>query len=79
MAKKATKSRKSQPATKSHQIVTLLSCSTGASVPELMKATDWQAHSVRGFMAGTLKKKGMGVASTREDGKDRRYRIVEKV
>jgi Protein of unknown function (DUF3489) len=79
MAKKAAKSRKSTPSTKSQQIVTLLSRPTGASLPELMKATEWQAHSVRGFMAGTLKKKGVQVASSREEGKDRRYRIVEKV
>ena len=79
MAKKATKSQKSKPSTKSLQIVTLLSRPNGASLPELMKATDWQAHSVRGFMAGTLKKKGVEVASSREEGEDRRYLIVEKV
>ncbi len=52
MAKKAAKSRKTTPTTKSQQIVALLSRPNGASLPELMKATDWQAHSVRGFMAG---------------------------
>ena len=78
MAKKATKSRKTKRTTKSHQIVSLLSRPNGASIAELIKATSWQAHSVRGFMAGTLKKKGMEVTSTREDDKDRRYRILEK-
>lgn len=78
MAKKVIKTRKTVPSTKSQQIVALLSRPNGASLPELMKATDWQAHSVRGFMAGTLKKKDVEVSSSREQGKDRRYRIVEK-
>ncbi len=78
MAKKATKPRKIKTTTKSHQIVSLLSRPNGASIAELVKVTSWQAHSVRGFMAGTLKKKGVEVTSTREDDKDRRYRILEK-
>jgi hypothetical protein len=78
MAKNTAKFRKSRPTTKSHQIVSLLSRPNGASIAELTKATSWQAHSVRGFMAGTLKQKGMKVTSTCEDDKDRRYRILEK-
>lgn len=78
MAKKTAKPRKTKTTTKSHQIVSLLSRSNGASIAELVKATSWQAHSVRGFMAGTLKKKGVEVTSTREEDKDRRYRILEK-
>lgn len=78
MPKKATKPRKIKATTKSYQIVSLLSRPIGASIAELVKATSWQAHSVRGFMAGTLKKKGVVVTSTREDDKDRRYRILEK-
>jgi hypothetical protein len=47
----------------------------GATLKELMKATDWQAHSVRGFLSGTVGKK-MGTAvesSPRADG-ERVYR-----
>lgn len=77
MTKKHTKPRKTKASTKSHEIVNLLSRPNGASIAELVKATSWQAHSVRGFMAGTLKKKGVVVSSTREDKKDRRYRILE--
>jgi len=48
----------------------------GASIEELMKATGWQSHSVRGAMAGSLKKRGHVVTSTRVDGQ-RRYRLEE--
>jgi hypothetical protein len=62
---------------KSAQIVSLLRRENGASIPEIMKATGWQAHSVRGFISGTLKRKqGLAITSTTETGKDRRYLIA---
>ena len=42
--------------TKQERVLTLLSQSEGASIEEMMQATDWQQHSVRGFLAGTVKK-----------------------
>lgn len=76
MAKRAIKSKK-QPTNKTQQILGMLQRPNGASIAELTKATDWQAHSVRGFLAGKVRKKmGLDVTSTREDGKDRRYRIA---
>jgi hypothetical protein len=64
-------------ATKAELIVTLLHRSCGTSIAEIMKATGWQAHSVRGFVAATVKKQmGLSLVSERPDGKDRRYRIV---
>jgi Protein of unknown function (DUF3489) len=76
MAKKVTKPVKQTGINKSAHIINLLKRPNGASVPELMKATTWQAHSVRGFLSGTLKKKqGLVIASTRDNGKNRRYRI----
>ena len=86
MAKKASKTTiKSTSKTaagnatpKSAQIMGLLQRQNGASIPELMKATGWQAHSVRGFISGTLKqKRGLAVTSSVEEGKDRRYVIGE--
>ena len=41
--------------TKRERMPTLLSQAEGASVAEMMQATDWQQHSVRGFLAGTVK------------------------
>ena len=46
----------------------------GASLAELIAATGWQAHSVRGALAGSLKKKGHVILSEKSDGQ-RRYRI----
>ena len=70
-----------QPAqmTKHDRVLTLLSRREGATIPELMKATDWQQHSVRGFLAGTVKKKlGFTLTSKKADGELRRYRIEAK-
>jgi hypothetical protein len=51
----------------------------GVSVKELMKATQWQAHSVRGFLSGTLKKKmGLRVTSTKLPDGGRTYGIISK-
>jgi hypothetical protein len=41
-----------------------------------MAATGWQAHSVRGALAGSLKKKGILVESAKTDGR-RVYRSVQ--
>ncbi len=54
----------------------LLSRRDGATLAELIAATDWQAHSVRGFLSGTIKKKlGLSVTSTQDEDGARRYRI----
>ena len=52
----------------------MLSRPEGASLAELALATGWQAHSVRGALAGNLKRKGCTIRSEKVDG-ERRYRI----
>ena len=69
-------SAKLRASTKSAQIVELLARANGASIRELTKATGWQAHSVRGFMARSLKKRGKSVTSCVENGGERRYRLA---
>jgi hypothetical protein len=62
--------------TKQERMLTLLCQAEGASIEEMMQATDWQQHSVRGFLAGTVKKKlGFSLASSKSDDGVRRYRI----
>jgi len=62
--------------TKQELVLTLLSRKDGASVEDIMKATTWQVHSVRGFFAGTVKRKlGFTLTSSKAKGEVRRYRI----
>ena len=62
--------------TKQERLLTLLSQAEGASIEEMMQATDWQQHSVRGFLAGTVKKKlGFSLTTSKAAGDVRRCRI----
>jgi len=48
----------------------------GATIDELVKLTGWQAHSVRGAISGTLKKKlGLAVTSEKIEGRGRVYSV----
>lgn len=65
--------------TKHDRILTLLSRRDGATIPEMMEASGWQQHSVRGFLAGTVKKKlGFQLSSSKAEGELRHYRIDTK-
>ena len=70
--KKATKAKAEgvRPGSKTAAVLALLRRPKGATLTEIMQATSWQAHSVRGFISGTLgKKMQLTVTSTkREDG-----------
>ncbi len=60
---------------KLEQILVLLGRPEGATLTEMCAATGWQTHSVRGALAGSLKRKGYAVTSDKVDG-IRRYRVV---
>ncbi len=65
--------------TKHAQLISLLSQPDGASIEDMIEATNWQQHSVRGFLAGTVKKKlGLALTSFKSDGETRRYRIAAR-
>jgi hypothetical protein len=82
-AKKATKAAKAakkesgpRKGSKTEKVLELLKRPNGAALAELMKATSWQAHSVRGFLSGTVGKKlGLTLTSTKGEGEDRTYSL----
>jgi hypothetical protein len=58
-------------------VLDLLKRKTGATIAEIGEATEWQAHSVRGFLSGTVHKKlGLPLISHRDEGGRRVYRIA---
>ena len=72
-AKKATGAR---DGSKTAKILDLLKRPGGATAKELMKATGWQPHSVRGFLSGTVgKKMGLTVTSTKGEDGERSYSV----
>lgn len=60
---------------KAAQVVAMLQRKNGATQAEIMEAMGWQAHTVRGFMAGAMKKAGYAVESFKPEGGERTYRI----
>jgi hypothetical protein len=63
---------------KTAQVVAMLQRKNGATMSELMAKMGWQAHTVRGFMAGALKGAGFEVESFKPQGGERTYRINTK-
>ncbi len=61
---------------KSDTVIKLLLRAKGATLPELIAATDWQAHSVRAFLSGLRKKARTITREARKNG-EFAYRIVE--
>jgi len=74
---KAAAANKAKP-TKLQTLIDLLRRPGGVTLDEMVKATGWQAHSVRGALSGTLKKKhGLTIDSEKIEDRGRVYRIVE--
>ena len=70
------KAKKSRQGSKTEMILDLLKRPGGVSAKELMETTGWQAHSVRGFIAGTVSKKmGLTVVSTKAEDGARTYSV----
>ena len=79
-AKIAKRPQKARPAgnTKLGQLEAMLRRPEGATIPQLTGALDWQAHSVRGVISGSLKKKqGLKITATKAEGEERVYRIAD--
>ena len=77
MLRPASRSRERRPArSKAAKVLDLLKRSGGVTLKELIKATGWQPHSVRGYLSGTVgKKMKLTVASTKDADGERRYSV----
>ena len=63
---------------KTETVLNLIRRAKGATLNEIMEATGWQAHSVRGFISGTVGKKlGLTVESTKGDNGERQYKLAK--
>lgn len=61
---------------KQAQVIAMLKRPEGATIKQICQATEWQSHTVRGSMAGALKKKlGLAITSEKPEGGERVYHI----
>jgi hypothetical protein len=70
------KAKKTNPDSKQSGVIAMLQSSGGATIAAMMKATGWQKHSVRGFLAGVVRKRLELKLESNKVGDDRVYRIV---
>jgi hypothetical protein len=80
-AKKAAKPERQATApraeSKGAKILDMIARAKGATLAEIMKATDWQAHSVRGFISIAAKKHNINIESSKNDAGDRVYKTAK--
>ena len=70
------KERTPREGTKQSLMIELLRRPQGATIGDIVEATGWQSHTVRGAMAGALKKKlGLTIASVKDEARGRVYRL----
>ncbi len=63
--------------TKQATMIAMLKRKNGATIAEIVEATGWQQHTIRGAFAGALKKKlGLNIVSEKKDGRGRVYQIA---
>lgn len=63
--------------TKQDMVIALLRRQDGASIAEIVGATDWQPHSARGFLSGVLKRRlKIDVVSEKGEDGTRRYHVA---
>ncbi len=78
--RKATAAKKAgapRAESKGAKILEMIQRAKGATLAEIMKATDWQAHSVRGFISTAAKKHGIKIESAKNEGGDRVYKTAK--
>jgi predicted ArsR family transcriptional regulator len=71
------KTRTTRGDSKQAKLIDMLKQPNGATIAEIAKKFEWQPHTVRGAIAGALKKKlGLDVQSEKVEGRGRVYRIA---
>jgi hypothetical protein len=74
----APKTRTPREGTKQATLIAMLRAPDGATIDEIVAALDWRPHTVRGALAGALKKKlGLTITSDKIEGRGRAYMIAE--
>ena len=72
------KPENTNPGSKQSRVIAMLQSPAGATIAAVMKATGWQPHSVRGFLAGVVRKRlKLELGSTKVDG-NRVYQITKR-
>jgi hypothetical protein len=73
--KKAASKPKADRTNKKAEVILLMKRAKGATLPEIMKATGWQAHTVRGFVSILCSKGGEKIESSKNAAGERTYKI----
>jgi hypothetical protein len=73
--KKPTNKPKADRANKKAEVIAMMKRAKGATLPEIMKATDWQPHTVRGFVSILGSKGGEKIESSKNAAGERTYKI----
>ena len=68
--------RKANPGSKQSRVIAMLQSPQGATIAAMMDATEWQQHSVRGFLAGVVRKRLKLKLSSRKVDGNRVYQIA---
>ena len=76
-AKKSAGKHKADRANKKAEVIAMMKRTKGATLPEIMKATGWQAHTVRGFVSILGSKAGEKIESSKNAAGERTYKIAK--
>ena len=76
-AKKAAQQTKADRINKKAEVIAMMQRAKGATLAEIMKATDWQRHTVRGFVSILGSKGGEKIESSKNAAGERTYRIAK--
>ena len=76
-AKKPAEKSKSDRSIKKAEVIAMMKRAKGATLPEIMAATSWQAHTLRGFVSILSSKGGETIESSKNAAGERTYRIAK--